>query len=76
MLQNHWYFSCQCERCTDKTELGTMINAVRCKSECEKGFLLPENPTDLSSKWKCDTCERVEEASYINDRVLRAENEG
>lgn len=71
MLQNHWYFSCQCARCVDKTELGTMMNAVRCEN-CA-GYLLPERPTELDSEWKCDACERVEQASIINDKILKAE---
>lgn len=32
-LLNTKYFSCQCPRCADPTELGTHISALRCLAE-------------------------------------------
>lgn len=37
----------------DPTEFGTFIGALKCPS-CEKGYLLPIDPVDSFSSWKCD----------------------
>ena len=33
LLQSLWYFSCDCQRCIDPTECGSMTNALMC-TEC------------------------------------------
>lgn len=53
------YFSCSCERCTDKTELGTYFSAVKClgigPARCA-GNQLQANPLNEDSDWQCDKC--------------------
>ena len=47
---------CDCKRCTDKTECGTYVSALKCTAPtCSTGHLLPENPSDLNAEavWKC-----------------------
>ena len=55
-LKSEWYFDCHCERCTDPTELGTMVSAVLCEA-CEEGYLLPKDPLDAYSEWPCSKCD-------------------
>ena len=49
LLQNQWYFSCQCKRCLDPYELGSLTNSVMCPL-CQKGAMVPKNPTKLISQ--------------------------
>ena len=47
--------SCNCVRCQDPTEFGSYLSAMKCP-KCPKDKnspLLPENPTDPDSVWKC-----------------------
>ena len=46
MLRDNWYFDCNCQRCSDSTELGTFLDAIKCH-ECHKGSLLPEKPLQV-----------------------------
>ena len=58
-LQNTWYFSCDCQRCLDPTECGSMTNALKCSHCLDKrqdtGFMLPDNPRNINSPWTCQT---------------------
>merc|ERR1712107_863466 len=67
-------FWCTCPRCTDPTEMGSFVSAVRC-SRC-KGFsddvqsddaqyLTPSNPLDHESVWRCGKCTNIQRASQI-----------
>jgi hypothetical protein len=58
LLQNIYYFSCSCPRCSDPTELGTFFSAIKCSMKKCVGYLLPKTPLDISptSKWKCNVC--------------------
>ncbi|XP_067622892.1 SET domain-containing protein SmydA-8 isoform X2 [Eurosta solidaginis] len=49
------FFTCQCERCKDPTELGTNFSTFKC-SKCEDGWLLPADPLDSTCDWKCTLC--------------------
>ena len=39
-------------RCSDKTECGSYISAVKCL-ECNLGNLLPASPLDYTANWVC-----------------------
>ncbi|CAD6999380.1 unnamed protein product [Ceratitis capitata] len=54
-LKTGKFFTCQCKRCKDPTELGTNFSTFKC-SKCEDGWLLPSDPLDSSCKWKCTLC--------------------
>lgn len=58
-LLTNKYFVCKCERCTDPTELGTYLSAMKCigdeSSVCD-GILLPEEPYAAETEWKCNRC--------------------
>ena len=74
MTQNYWHFVCRCTRCLDPTEMGSMLNAVGC-SLCEKGYLLPADPTCLKSEWVCDKCGETMAAADVNNTLLKFELE-
>ena len=44
-IQKYWFFDCACPRCSDPSELGTFMSAIRCNA-CGTGYLLPENSLD------------------------------
>ena len=48
-------FSCECDRCKDPAEMGAFTSALKC-SDCPGGTILPENPIDLASTWRCTKC--------------------
>ncbi|ODM98778.1 Protein msta, isoform A [Orchesella cincta] len=57
VLQDHYFFSCVCKRCSDPTEFGTYFSSLKCQ-DCTSGFLLSENPLDNSASWTCtEKCE-------------------
>lgn len=49
LVQSQWYFTCQCKRCLDPTELGSHTNSAMCPN-CQDGIILPQQPTNLTSK--------------------------
>lgn len=59
-------FDCDCERCTDPTELGTNLGNIYCSlcngpgsehSLTKGAMLLSTNPLDESATWKCEKCD-------------------
>ncbi|CAG9784232.1 unnamed protein product [Diatraea saccharalis] len=50
------HFLCQCDRCADPTERGTLLAALKCFSAECPGSLLPTQPLKLSSPWQCLQC--------------------
>lgn len=50
------HFLCDCERCADPTERGTLLAALKCFStECQ-GSLLPIQPLKTTTAWRCLEC--------------------
>lgn len=58
-LKETKYFDCCCKRCSDPTELGSYISALKCIgtdiATCG-GYIIPANPLDNASDWGCDRC--------------------
>lgn len=63
-LKDSKYFSCQCERCLDPTELGTFFSSLKCR-KCNKGSMVSSKPTDEEAEWHCTNCDRVLEADAM-----------
>ncbi|XP_039444036.1 SET domain-containing protein SmydA-8-like [Culex pipiens pallens] len=63
-LKDSKYFSCQCERCLDPTELGTYFSSLKCR-KCNKGSMVSSKPTDEEAEWHCTSCDRVLEADAM-----------
>ncbi|XP_023346084.1 protein msta isoform X2 [Eurytemora carolleeae] len=73
-IRSEWYFSCECARCRDKTELGTMVSAVVCEA-CESGYLLPRNPLDELEDWSCSNCEFFLEVPDLELKIDQLEED-
>ena len=42
-LSSLWFFTCECDRCIDPTELGSHISSVACPACPKGGYLLPSH---------------------------------
>ncbi|EDW52515.1 SET domain-containing protein SmydA-8 isoform X1 [Drosophila sechellia] len=54
-LKQGKFFTCQCERCLDPTELGTHFSSLKC-GQCAEGFQVPRQPTEPDTSWSCASC--------------------
>ncbi|XP_014208289.1 protein msta-like [Copidosoma floridanum] len=64
------YFACKCERCSDRTELGSHMGSLKCP--CGNGWMTPEEPLAENSEWSCDKCPGVlstKEVAQLFDRL-------
>ncbi|XP_040168533.1 SET domain-containing protein SmydA-8 [Anopheles arabiensis] len=57
-LREEKFFSCNCRRCTDPSELGTNCSALRC-TKCPRGHILPTDPLNPEAEWHCRQCSTV-----------------
>ena len=80
LLQSQWYFSCDCRRCQDPTECGTMGNAISCsfnhgeKIDKVQHIMLPKNPRYLESDWVCMTdAAHIVDSNYPKQLTLEVE---
>lgn len=55
LLQMGKFFTCNCQRCRDPTELGTFASAVLCQ-KCKEGFLISSDVSKLDADWLCNKC--------------------
>lgn len=44
-------FDCDCERCSDVTEYGTFLSAMKC-FKCPEGLLLPKSLAEWTQDWR------------------------
>ncbi|KAI8428142.1 hypothetical protein MSG28_002394 [Choristoneura fumiferana] len=58
-------FWCKCERCSDSTEMGTRLSALRCFDKECVGVLLPVTPLDPQCEWQCDNCRAMEPPARV-----------
>jgi len=72
-IREDWYFNCQCLRCQDVTEFGTMVSAVKC-ADCREGLILPDT-NKKGSVWSCRFCSNPFSPSMIEETVQRIEDE-
>ncbi|XP_049876365.1 SET domain-containing protein SmydA-8-like isoform X2 [Pectinophora gossypiella] len=68
-LKDSKYFACKCQRCSDPTELGTYLSAMKCLGDgnnpCD-GIHFPEDPLDDESDWACNKCKVKVSSSQVN----------
>ncbi|XP_063829127.1 SET domain-containing protein SmydA-8-like isoform X1 [Ostrinia nubilalis] len=68
-LKDTKYFACKCQRCSDPTELGTYLSAMKCLGDdgnpCD-GIHLPEDPLDDETEWACNKCSVKINNSQVN----------
>lgn len=70
-LRHSKCFDCLCQRCRDSTECGTYIGSSVCQ-RCKIAKLLPDDPLDATSDWKCANCSLQVTATnfqYIQSRL-------
>lgn len=58
-------FTCKCVRCMDPTEASTFLSALKCFDRTCSGLVLPVDPIDFVSSWKCLSCLRLSEYKSI-----------
>merc|ERR1711892_210123 len=73
-LQMSKCFWCTCDRCSDPTEYNSYLSSIRC-SRCagfqdhiqdnDLQFLLPEDPLNAESNWRCQKCTNIQKSSQI-----------
>ncbi len=51
-IRADWHFDCLCKRCSDPTECGSFISAIKC-FDCGRDRVLPSDPLDYDSQWRC-----------------------
>lgn len=45
-LRESKFFECKCERCSDKTELGTHSSTLKC-NKCDNGIIVSTDPLGM-----------------------------
>lgn len=75
LMEEIAHFQCKCARCSDRTELETFMSAVKCL-DCERDYLLPEDPMEVQSEWKCmnSSCGCTQSVSKIVCKVCEIED--
>ncbi|XP_040575619.1 SET domain-containing protein SmydA-8 isoform X1 [Lepeophtheirus salmonis] len=73
-IKQYWFFDCECQRCTDRTELGTYMSAINCK-HCKNGYLLPVNSLSYKSDWSCNNCDVIVNYKTISDIIDTIESQ-
>lgn len=73
-IRRYWFFDCECDRCRDPTEMGTLMSALRCLS-CDSGFLLPVDGLDYESDWACDGCSKTVKFKTVDEVLATIEKQ-
>ncbi|KZC11057.1 Protein msta, isoform B [Dufourea novaeangliae] len=72
-LQDTKYFSCYCKRCSDPTELDTHLGTLICPQD--QGYILPADPLDFESEWKCEICPGTLTAAEVREFTGKLEDD-
>eukprot|EP00092_Neocalanus_flemingeri_P012330 GFUD01013291.1.p1 GENE.GFUD01013291.1~~GFUD01013291.1.p1 ORF type:complete len:467 (+),score=105.34 GFUD01013291.1:105-1505(+) len=72
-ITNQWYFDCKCPRCSDVTEFGTFVSALKC-TDCREGLIMPEDSRE-GSLWRCRFCMNPFESAMIQKMVQNLEDQ-
>jgi len=74
------HFTCNCQRCSDPTELSTHVSSIRCQqagclvnSNKAKGLIAPEQTEE--KEWKCNSCNEIYPPVYFMSIVEKAGRE-
>lgn len=68
-LKDTKFFACKCPRCSDPSELGTFLSAMKCLGDGTKpcdGIHLPEDPLNDETDWSCSKCPAKVSNSQVN----------
>jgi len=72
MLQQKWFFNCQCPRCSDPTECGSNMSTLLCLETSCDGSVVPSNPLDDISNWECMKCGAMKCLEDVQSLLERA----
>ncbi|XP_065203378.1 SET domain-containing protein SmydA-8-like [Planococcus citri] len=64
-LNKSKHFECRCSRCKDFTENGTFLSAFKCRTPSCDSILLPKEPLNLFTTWRCQTCDLILTADKV-----------
>lgn len=67
ILNDMYFFRCECNRCTDPTELGTHYSSPKCP-ECSSRYLKPQSWVNQTT-WECDNCRTERSDTEIQEHV-------
>ncbi|KAI5712324.1 hypothetical protein M8J76_002915 [Diaphorina citri] len=71
-LQTSKYFTCQCERCRDPTELNTFYDGVKCPEPQCKGYVLPHLSSSGSEEtWICHDCKKTTPSDDVHKIIVK-----
>ncbi|XP_075224059.1 SET domain-containing protein SmydA-8-like isoform X1 [Lycorma delicatula] len=63
------FFDCNCDRCTDPTELQTYMSALKCP-KCEGGWVLSSQPLNPVADWLCTNSNCPDVYTVIVENVI------
>ncbi|CAH1180294.1 unnamed protein product [Phaedon cochleariae] len=63
-LRESKYFECTCQRCSDKTELGTNSGTLKCQ-KCDNGVIIATDALDDECEWNCTHCDFKTRATAV-----------
>jgi hypothetical protein len=69
-LKSTKHFWCQCNRCADPRELGTLLSTIKC-TDCNCA-IVSRDPLDPMANWECRDCgsvQKVQQVKRIHDSV-------
>ena len=58
VIRDAWMFECFCDRCRDRSEVGTAASSFKC-DECAEGFISEVENTTTHVFYKCDLCNKA-----------------
>ena len=71
ILKNKWHFECDCVRCADPTEFGSMMSAILCP-DCGD-IVLPTKPLVSNEPWKCKGCGKDVDVDQVSEALMKAD---
>jgi len=68
VIRDAWFFSCKCERCEDKSELGTRASSFKCYN-CREGFLEESYKENIDKYYECEVCEKTMDEQKVIEKA-------
>ncbi|XP_035707105.1 SET domain-containing protein SmydA-8 isoform X3 [Folsomia candida] len=61
-----YYFTCDCPRCVDPTELGTHFSSIKCQ-QCRTGYISLHMGNSAMVQWICGDCSQTRPIDQVED---------
>uniref|UniRef100_A0A1B6C0V1 SET domain-containing protein n=3 Tax=Clastoptera arizonana TaxID=38151 RepID=A0A1B6C0V1_9HEMI len=78
-LKESKFFECVCSRCSDPTESGTYLSAMKCQ-KCNDGLVLSTDPLKADAIWKCNSTQctgfslTADDVNVLMERIQKEVN--